>query len=233
MADHCVQRDFFWRLSFKGGTDCDRAQLLGQDLIKDLEASEGICQQLRTHAESMKTGNMTKAFRFLVEEISDIRKSVSKEQWELQKICRKMGWPSGTTKIAEDKGHAIIEEEALPRFREYLQDSRKEPILKHHVVVSPAYLPLLEKLMAERLTGERQPKLSPPTRNELPLGAKRFFLGRGIRAHHGLNPLMLSRFLAGPPKHSVVQPSCHVKLESKAVRWLPEPRREGRHLEAA
>ncbi|OLP82039.1 hypothetical protein AK812_SmicGene37341 [Symbiodinium microadriaticum] len=168
MADHCVQRDFFWRLSFKGGTDCDRAQLLGQDLIKDLEASEGICQQLRTHAESMKTGNMTKAFRFLVEEISDIRKSVSKEQWELQKICRKMGWPSGTTKIAEDKGHAIIEEEALPRFREYLQDSRKEPILKHHVVVSPAYLPLLEKLMAERLTGERQPKLSPPTRNELP-----------------------------------------------------------------
>ena len=64
MADHCVQRDFFWRLSFKGGTDCDRAQLLGQDLIKDLEASEGICQQLRTHAESMRTGNMTKAFRF-------------------------------------------------------------------------------------------------------------------------------------------------------------------------
>lgn len=67
---------------------------------------------------------MTKAFRFFVEEISDIRKSVSKEQWELQKICRKMGWPSGTTKIAEDKGHAIIEEEALPRFREYLQDSQ-------------------------------------------------------------------------------------------------------------
>ena len=173
MADHVVQRDFLWLLSFKGGTECERGQLLGQDLIKDLEASKGICQQLRTQAESMKTDKMTKVFRSFMEEISDMSKSVSSAQRELQEICQKMRWPSGTTKIAENLGHAILETEILPRFREYLQDSRSMPIHKHQIVVSARYLPLLEKLMAERLTGERQPKLSSPTRVELFLAAKR------------------------------------------------------------
>eukprot|EP00439_Symbiodinium_sp_Y106_P055923 s2662_g7.t2 len=169
MADRFVQRDFVWLLAFKGGTDRDRGQLLGQDLIKDLEASKGIWQQLRAHAAIMKTDKMTKTFRSVVEEISDIQESVSKEQWELQEICQKMRWPSGTTKISEDLGHAILEEDILPRFREYLQDSRSEAIRKHQVVVSERYRPLLEKLMAVRLTGEKQPKLDDQKTKKVPL----------------------------------------------------------------
>ena len=247
MADRFVQRDFVWLLAFKGGTDRDRGQLLGQDLIKDLEASKGIWQQLRAHAAIMKTDKMTKTFRSVVEEISDIQESVSKEQWELQEICQKMRWPSGTTKISEDLGHAILEEDILPRFREYLQDSRSEAIRKHQVVVSERYRPLLEKLMAVRLTGEKQPKLDDQKTKKvpLPLAAKRLVSRAGVGAHHWVESvyeayiaiagkeLMLSGFLVGPPWHLVVQPSCHVKLESKAIRWLAEPRREGRHLQAA
>jgi len=112
---------------------------------------------------------MTKVFRSVVEEISDIQESVSKEQWELQEICQKMRWPSGTTKISEDLGHAILEEDILPRFREYLQDSRSEAIRKHQVVVSERYRPLLEKLMAVRLTGEKQPKLDDQKTKKVPL----------------------------------------------------------------
>ncbi|CAE7432896.1 unnamed protein product [Symbiodinium sp. CCMP2592] len=168
MADRFVQKDFLWLLSFKGGTDCERGQLLGQDLIKDLEECKGIRQELWTHSKSMKTVKMTKVFRSFIDEISEMSKSISEEQRELQEICRKMRWPSGTTKIAENLGHAILEEDILPRFREYLQDSRSQPIQKHQVICSDRYLRLLEKLMAERLTGERQPKLSRPTKVELP-----------------------------------------------------------------
>eukprot|EP00928_Gymnodinium_smaydae_P035229 TRINITY_DN24827_c0_g1_i1.p1 TRINITY_DN24827_c0_g1~~TRINITY_DN24827_c0_g1_i1.p1 ORF type:complete len:613 (+),score=66.45 TRINITY_DN24827_c0_g1_i1:51-1889(+) len=148
-----------WRLTVKGGTERDLTNLLGQELLKDLRVRDQISEMAGTMRSDLKNVLLK-----TVDELDRLKHTISQDQTDLAEICAAMGLVSGTTQIAKDSGHAVVEKELAEHLRQFILPTT---VKKHEIIVSPACLPLVERLLQKRLSSRRQPKIADKQRVKL------------------------------------------------------------------